>query len=73
MGWEALLSLSEADRSAVLERPFQPTKELALRVSRVPIGASDYALDRYTDEKARTTTRRGTFRSLAATSPSSPT
>ncbi len=51
-GWEALLSLSEAERSAVMERLFDPTEGLALRICRVPIGASDYALDRYTDDES---------------------
>jgi len=50
-GWEALLSLSEKERSEAMERLFDPTKGLALRVCRVPIGASDYALDRYTDDE----------------------
>jgi glucosylceramidase len=46
-GWVALLSLGEKERQAVLDRLFSPS-EANLSWGRIPIGASDYALDRYT-------------------------
>lgn len=52
-GWEALSSLSEPERNAVLQALFDPKSGLPLNMIRIPIGASDYALDRYTlDEHA---------------------
>ncbi len=51
-GWQALLSLPETERSAVMQRLFDPTEGLGLRICRVPIGASDYALDRYTNDES---------------------
>lgn len=50
-GWEALLSLSGEQRDEVMQRLFDPSTGLGLRICRVPIGASDYALDRYTDDE----------------------
>jgi glucosylceramidase len=49
-GWEALGLLTEADRKAVLDRIFAPGDGLGLNVGRIPIGASDYALSRYTHD-----------------------
>jgi glucosylceramidase len=46
-GWVALLSLGEKERQAVLDSLFSPS-EANLSWGRIPIGASDYALDRYT-------------------------
>jgi glucosylceramidase len=47
-GWEALLALSREERLAVMRRIFDPVDGLGFSVCRVPIGANDYALDRYT-------------------------
>ncbi len=46
-GWEALGVLSDADRAQVLDRMFKPGEGLGLTLCRIPIGASDYALSRY--------------------------
>jgi glucosylceramidase len=46
-GWAALLSLGPAERDEVLRRLFSPS-EANLSWGRIPIGASDYAMDRYT-------------------------
>jgi glucosylceramidase len=47
-GWRALSVLSDGQRRDVLRRLFDPADGLGLSVCRVPVGASDYALDRYT-------------------------
>jgi glucosylceramidase len=47
-GWAALSVLDEAERSAVLRAIFHPLDGLRFNWCRAPIGASDYALDRYT-------------------------
>jgi glucosylceramidase len=47
-GWEALGFLSEADREEVLSRLFSQGAGLNLNLCRIPIGANDYALSRYT-------------------------
>jgi glucosylceramidase len=47
-GWQALAVLSDSDRAAVLQSLFDPKLGLRLNMARIPIGASDYALDRYT-------------------------
>ena len=46
-GWHALSVLGDAGRRDVLRRLFDPIEGLGLTICRVPIGASDYALDRY--------------------------
>ncbi len=46
LGWQALNRLDEAERNAVLDDLFLPNR-LGLIRCRVPIGASDYALDWY--------------------------
>jgi glucosylceramidase len=46
-GWKALQSLDEASRDTVLRNVFSPD-EANFSWGRIPIGASDYALDRYT-------------------------
>jgi glucosylceramidase len=46
-GWVALKSLDETERAKVLRAIFAP-EEANLAWGRIPIGASDYALDRYT-------------------------
>jgi glucosylceramidase len=47
-GWAALSVLSEDTRGEVLRMLFDPERGLGLTVCRVPIGASDYAMSRYT-------------------------
>lgn len=47
-GWQALSVLDEKQRREVMRRLFDPVEGLGFSVCRVPIGASDYALDRYT-------------------------
>ncbi len=45
-GWAALLSLGEKERGEVMRRLFSPS-EANLSWGRIPIGSSDYAMDRY--------------------------
>ena len=47
-GWQSLLLLSPAARDAVVQALFDPMLGLRLNMARIPVGASDYALDRYT-------------------------
>jgi glucosylceramidase len=47
-GWEALSVLDSEERRAVMRRIFDPKEGLGFSVCRVPIGANDYAIDRYT-------------------------
>lgn len=47
-GWDAMSVLSEAERQEVLRALFDPVTGLRFNYCRTPIGASDYALDRYT-------------------------
>jgi glucosylceramidase len=52
-GWEALSTLSPTERDDVLKALFDPVNGLRFNMARSPIGASDYAVDRYTlDETA---------------------
>jgi glucosylceramidase len=46
-GWEALSALSMEERKSVLRRIFDPEEGIGFTVCRVPIGANDYAMDRY--------------------------
>ena len=47
-GWDALLVLSEADRALALSYLFDAAKGANFAYGRLPIGASDYAMSRYT-------------------------
>ncbi|HET9957223.1 MAG TPA: glycoside hydrolase family 30 beta sandwich domain-containing protein [Polyangiaceae bacterium] len=47
-GWDALGVLDAAERAQVLRALFDPEQGLGFNYCRVPIGASDYAIDRYT-------------------------
>ncbi len=47
-GWDALLVLDEAERQRALRLLFSGEDGARFRFGRVPIGASDYAMDRYT-------------------------
>ena len=46
-GWEALSVLNQQERGTVMRRIFDPKDGLGFSICRVPIGANDYALDRY--------------------------
>lgn len=46
-GWVALAALTEGDRQSVLRAFFDPKDGLGFMVGRIPIGANDYALSRY--------------------------
>ncbi len=55
-GWEALSTLSQADRDAALKLLFDPIDGAKFVYGRIPIGASDYASNRYTlDDTANDT------------------
>jgi glucosylceramidase len=47
-GWEAMKSLSQEDRDLVLRLLFSSTEGAGFTYGRVPVGSSDYGLDRYT-------------------------
>ncbi|HZH58973.1 MAG TPA: glycoside hydrolase family 30 protein [Metabacillus sp.] len=47
LGYEALTLLSEEDRNEVLDALFLPDGECQFSICRLPIGASDYALEWY--------------------------
>jgi glucosylceramidase len=47
-GWEALQNLSASDRSKAMKLLFDKKDGLGLEWGRIPIGASDYGLTRYT-------------------------
>jgi len=47
-GWVALSVLTPAQRDAVIKELFDPADGARFNICRVPIGASDYAVDRYT-------------------------
>ncbi|MDR1683110.1 MAG: glycosyl hydrolase family 30, partial [Candidatus Symbiothrix sp.] len=46
MGWDALITLPEKERSAILNNLFSP-EEANFTLNRMPMGASDYALNFY--------------------------
>ena len=47
-GWAALSVLSPTERDGVMKALFDPAEGARFNICRVPIGASDYALSRYT-------------------------
>jgi glucosylceramidase len=47
-GWDALLVLSEADRQEAIKLLFSKADGAAFTWGRIPIGSSDYGIDRYT-------------------------
>jgi glucosylceramidase len=51
-GWDALAVIDEASRERALSRLFGTTDSARFRFGRIPIGASDYAMDRYTLDDA---------------------
>jgi glucosylceramidase len=53
MGWDDIQQLSPADQTKAIKLLFDATDGAAFVFGRIPIGASDYAIDRYTlDETA---------------------
>lgn len=46
-GWSALMKLSAADRAAVMEALFSMDKGIGFDWGRIPVGPSDYAIERY--------------------------
>ncbi len=48
VGWRELMKLDAAERERVMKLLFSRVDGLALTWGRIPIGASDYAVDRYT-------------------------
>ena len=51
MGWNYLSMLSAADRDRAMKLLFDATDGAHFVMGRIPIGASDYALQRYTDDE----------------------
>jgi len=51
MGWSHLQVLSASDRDRALRLLFDATNGAHLGMGHIPIGASDYALQRYTDDE----------------------
>ncbi|MET0791197.1 MAG: glycoside hydrolase family 30 beta sandwich domain-containing protein [Polyangiaceae bacterium] len=47
-GWDALSVLTQADRDRAIRLLFSPTEGANFAWGRLPLGASDYAMDRYT-------------------------
>lgn len=52
-GWVALSLLTPEEREAVLQAFFDPEEGAKFNICRVPIGASDYAVSRYTHNETR--------------------
>src|SRR5690606_26079029 len=46
-GWDALMALDEADRDRAIRLLFSPTEGAGFTFGRIPIGSSDYGLNRY--------------------------
>lgn len=52
-GWAALSLLTPEERESVLKELFDPEKGAGFNICRVPIGASDYAVSRYTHNETK--------------------
>lgn len=48
MGWDALSVLSPADRDRAIKLLFDRTEGIGFTFGRIPMGSSDYGMDRYT-------------------------
>lgn len=48
LGWQALQALSASDRDKILALLFDPKDGIGFTWGRIPMGASDFAIDRYT-------------------------
>lgn len=51
-GWVALDALSDKDKADVLKKIFSPGEGLSLTLCRIPIGSSDYAVTRYSEDES---------------------
>ena len=60
-GWQALSLLSAAERDAALRALFDRESGLGFDYCRLPIGASDYAMDRYTLDESSGDTQMAHF------------
>jgi glucosylceramidase len=61
MGWSYLQGLSATDRDRAMKLLFDATDGAHLGMGRVPMGASDYALQRYTDDETANDTALASF------------
>ncbi len=61
MGWNYLSMLSAADRDRAIKLLFDATDGAHFVMGRIPIGASDYALQRYTDDETANDTSLSSF------------
>ncbi len=61
MGWNYLSMLSATDRDRAIKLLFDPTDGAHFVMGRIPIGASDYALQRYTDDETANDTSMSSF------------
>ena len=61
MGWNYLSMLSATDRDRAIKLLFDATDGAHFVMGRIPIGASDYALQRYTDDETANDTSLSSF------------
>ena len=73
MGWDALGVLPDAERDSVLAALFGPGDGCRFNLARVPIGASDYALEWYSHDEVDGDSRWSTSPSTATTATCCPT
>jgi len=60
-GWSYIKNLSTADQTKTMQLLFDPTNGAHFVMGRIPIGASDYALTRYTEDETSGDTNLGSF------------
>jgi glucosylceramidase len=60
-GWDNLMQLSAADRMAALTLLFDATNGARFVYGRIPIGSSDYAMSRYTEDETAGDTSMSSF------------
>ena len=60
-GWDNLMQLSPADRTAALTLLFDATNGARFVYGRIPIGSSDYAMSRYTEDETAGDTSMSSF------------
>jgi glucosylceramidase len=60
-GWQYLQVLSSADQAIALKYLFDPTDGANFQYGRIPIGSSDYAISRYTDDETSGDTMMSSF------------
>jgi glucosylceramidase len=61
IGWNVLSMLSASDRDRAMKLLFDATDGAHFVMGRIPIGASDYALQRYTDDETANDTSLNSF------------